>query len=229
MIGRMNAVVERRLLVNYRVDPALAATWLPDGLRLHTVNGSAVAGLCLIRLTRMAPPGVPSALGWGAENAAQRIAVEWGTGARTHRGVYISQRYSASRIAVGLGGRLFPGVHRLASITSTESTDRVRVVMRENEVPVMDADVSITDELSGSLFGDIETASEFFRQGSIGWSPGRHEGALDGLALATDHWHVEPTTPNTIHSTFFDGLPAGAAELDSALIMRNVPVTWHAV
>jgi hypothetical protein len=45
----MSSVIERRLLVNYRVDPAAAASLLPTPLRPQLVNGWAVAGICLIR------------------------------------------------------------------------------------------------------------------------------------------------------------------------------------
>jgi len=43
----MSSVNERRLLVNYRVDPDVAATLLPAPLRPKLVNGWAVAGICL--------------------------------------------------------------------------------------------------------------------------------------------------------------------------------------
>lgn len=41
---RMSSVVERRLLVNYRVDPDAVARLLPSPLRPQVVNGWAVAG-----------------------------------------------------------------------------------------------------------------------------------------------------------------------------------------
>jgi len=51
----MSSVIERRLLVNYRVDPEVAASLLPAPLRPQLVNGWAVAGVCLIRLRRLRP------------------------------------------------------------------------------------------------------------------------------------------------------------------------------
>lgn len=49
-IPTMSANVERRLLINYRLDPAVAETLLPSGLRPQLVGGSAVTGICLLRL-----------------------------------------------------------------------------------------------------------------------------------------------------------------------------------
>ncbi|MFJ2628358.1 hypothetical protein ACIO6T_34380 [Streptomyces sp. NPDC087532] len=39
---RLSSVIERRLLVNYRVDPDPAARLLPEPLRPHVVHGYAV-------------------------------------------------------------------------------------------------------------------------------------------------------------------------------------------
>ncbi|MDF2434699.1 MAG: hypothetical protein JWP44_4330, partial [Mucilaginibacter sp.] len=41
--------IERRLLINYRLDPGVAQSLLPDTLRPQLVRGSAVAGICLLR------------------------------------------------------------------------------------------------------------------------------------------------------------------------------------
>ncbi|MBJ7290947.1 DUF2071 domain-containing protein [Williamsia sp.] len=228
-LGRMNATIERRMLINYRVDQALAQTWLPDGFRVQMVGGSAIAGICMIRLARMAPVGVPTVLGWGGENAAERVAVEWTSSDGTpSRGVFITRRFSASRTAVALGGRLFPGVHTKAAITSDESPERIALRMT-TPTDTVDADVRLSTTLSNSVFESIDEASEFFRAGSTGWSPASKVGDLDGLRLDTDAWRVEPTTPVDVRASLFDNLPAGSAELDSVLVMRNVPAVWNPV
>ena len=93
----------------------------------------------------------------------------------------------------------------------------------------VDADVHLSTTLSDSVFGNIDDAAEFFRAGSTGWSPGTAAGDLDGLRLQTDAWRVEPTTPVHVHASRFDDLPAGSAELDSVLVMRDVPAVWNPV
>jgi len=227
----MNSTIERRLLINYRVDPAIAQQWLPDGFRVQLVDGAALAGICLIRLARMAPPGVPGLLGWRGENAAQRVAVERNDNGHLSRGVFITRRFSASRLAVALGGRLFPGVHTGATITSNESADRIAVTLRTSSAsPVtVDADVEVVPSLTGSIFPTVADASNFFQTGSTGWSPARRMGSFDGLRLDINDWHVEPTRPIRVHSTLFDNLPTGAAELDSVLLMRNLTAAWQSV
>ncbi|MFX5956861.1 hypothetical protein ABTF01_20925, partial [Acinetobacter baumannii] len=51
----MVATIERRLLVNYCLDPDVARSMLPVGVRPQIVNDSAVAGVCLIRLHHLRP------------------------------------------------------------------------------------------------------------------------------------------------------------------------------
>jgi hypothetical protein len=55
----MSSVIERRLLVSYWVDPAVAASLLPIPLRPQLANGWAVAGICLIRRRRLRPSWIP--------------------------------------------------------------------------------------------------------------------------------------------------------------------------
>src|SRR5262249_28887480 len=115
----MSSVIERRLLVNYRVDPAVAANLLPTPLRPQLANGWAVAGICMIRLGRLRPTGVPGWAGMRTENAAHRIAVEWnGIGGR-QSGVYISRRDSSSLVTALAGGRAFPRGHHRAAIAGS--------------------------------------------------------------------------------------------------------------
>ncbi|MYS05549.1 hypothetical protein GTW71_03615, partial [Streptomyces sp. SID6041] len=67
---RLSSVIERRLLVNYRVAPDAAARLLPRPLRPHLVHGHAVAGICLLRLGSVRPVWAPGMLGLRSENAA---------------------------------------------------------------------------------------------------------------------------------------------------------------
>jgi hypothetical protein len=73
----MEGTIERRILVNYRVDPEISARLLPAPFRPQVVGGVSVAGICLIRLGHMRPLGLPAAVGVTTENAAHRVAVEW--------------------------------------------------------------------------------------------------------------------------------------------------------
>ena len=223
----MAATIERRLLVNYRVDPEVIAPLLPAGLRPQLVRGSAVAGVCLIRLGQFRPRGVTPRIGHRSESAAHRIAVAWDGPDGPRTGVYIPRRHSASRLAQIAGGRVFPGVHEPADIVSTESAARIGVVVDAADLQVdVELDVVAPPQFRSDLFPDLTSASEFFRKDAVGWSPTR-SGRLEALRLdAHDAWHVDPGQATRVRSSFFDALPAGAAAFDHVLVMRGVPVLW---
>lgn len=224
----LSAKFERRLLINYRLDPDTASSLVPKGLRPQLVDGYAVAGICLIRLGALRPDWVHADVGWRGEAAAHRVAVEWDDDEGTHDGVYIRERCSASWLPVAAGGRVFPGVHKHARFTVRESGDRFTVDM-VSATATTHADVETTDEWSSSLFPTIDDASRFFRKGEIGWSPARAENKLEGLRLQPTKWHVRAGTALSIRSSYFDSLPAGSAHLDNILIMQDIPVRWRAV
>lgn len=231
MLPLLTGEIERRILVNYRVDPAAIARVLPVPFRPQTINGFAVAGICLIRLGSMRPQFLPAWAGLRSENAAHRIAVEWDTPTGTKTGVFIPRRDSNSRINVAVGGRLYPGEHHRAQFDVSETSTDLRVGFASGDgVTHVHVAVRLRDELVGSeLFKDTAAASAFFEAGSVGFSATRDANRFDGLQLVTASWKVEPAEITTVQSSFFDDtnqFPQGSATLDCALIMRNVPVDW---
>jgi hypothetical protein len=230
----MSSVIERRLLVNYRVDPVIAANLPPTPLRPQLVNGWAVAGICLIRLGRLRPSWIPGWAGMRSENAAHRIAVEWDEMGGRQSGVYIPRRDSNSLVTVLAGGRLFPGKHHRASFDVRESARNLHVAFASSDGTAhVSVDVRVAQQLQGSaLFADLREASDFFRQGSAGFSATRDSGRLDGLELRAHRWVVEPAEVISAYSSFFDDarlFPPGSAAIDCALLMREIPVTWNAI
>ena len=224
--------IERRLLVNYRVDAEAAARVLPAPFRPQLVGDAAVAGICLIRLGQMRPIHVPAPLGLRSENAAHRVAVEWDTPLGPRTGVYIPRRDSDSWANIALGGRIYPGEHHRARFSVTEDVDHVAVAFSSLDGSTeVDVSVRVAERLIGSrLFADIRDASAFFEAGSTGYSATSQAQRFDGLGLKTSAWKVEPTTVDYANSSFFDDpavFPAGTAQLDCALLMRRVPVRWE--
>jgi len=230
----MASRIERRLLVNYRVDPERLEAVLPQPFRPRLVRGQAVAGICLIRLGELRPAGLPGRGGLRTENAAHRIAVEWDGRDGVRSGVYIPRRDTGARLTALAGGRLFPGRHHRAafSVAETERDLRVAYTAHDDAARVA-VDVAVADRWPGSaLFASLDEASAFFRDGAAGFSPGRDPAAHDGLELRTEGWRVEPTIVRAAASSYFDDprlFPPGTAVLDNALVMRDVRATWHSL
>ncbi|MGZ4532730.1 MAG: DUF2071 domain-containing protein [Mycobacteriaceae bacterium] len=230
----MAGEIERRLLVNYRVDPAALADLLPRNFRPQLVDGYAVAGMCLIRLGSLRPKGLPAFLGVTTENAAHRIAVEWDEDGATRSGVFIPRRDTGSRLTTLLGGRLFPGTHHRARFDVIETPDRLHVAFHStDDALAVDVTVRVEPALTGSqLFATVDAASAFFERGSVGFSPGRDPSQVEAVRLSTNAWKVDPCVVESSRSSFFDDarrFGAGVATLDCALVMRKVPVEWDAL
>lgn len=229
----IKGVIERRVLVNYRVDKDVLQRVLPAPFRVKTVAGAGIAGICLIRLRGVRPRFLPAALGLSSENAAHRIAVEWDTDDGVREGVYVPRRDTSSWINTMLGGRLFPGEHHRATFAVTDDDRGISIDLRSNDgathVKVVG---TATDRLPAtSVFASTEDASQFFENGSIGYSATRRTGHFECLELKTFKWRVEPLNVESVGSSFFDDqqqFPSGSTQFDSALLMRAIPHEWRA-
>ena len=228
----VNAVIRRRLLINFRVRPEAVVELLPAPFEPRLVDGWAMAGICLIRLGSLRPGGIPAVLGLGTENAAHRIAVQWADEMGQRQGVYIPRRDTNSALVRALGGRVFPGVYERASFSITEGQSSVSVRVKSADGKA-NAFVSgrISDCLAAnSVFRSLDEASRFFEEGSLGFSPAEGADRLDGLELISKWWQAQALQIEAWESAFFgntDQFPYGSVEFDSALIMRGIPCRWQ--
>ncbi len=228
----LRGMIDRRILVNYRVCPDVLSRVLPPPFRPQVVNGWGIGGICLIRLKQVRPRHWPARLGFTSENAAHRFAVEWDAAGRTRQGVFIPRRDTSSRFNAWVGGRLFPGVHHHARFDVVEHEEAYTVGFKSDDGHAWAA-VSgrVTEQLPGqSVFGSLQGASEFFQQGSLGYSATASADQYDGLELRTWDWSVAPLAVTSAASSFFEDralFPAGSVEFDCALLMRRVAHEWH--
>jgi len=227
----IRGLMDRRILVNFKVDPEILAQIVPAPLRPLEIDGHGIAGICLIRLRHLRPSPLPAWLGLGSENAAHRIAVEWDEGGCTRAGVFIPRRDTSSRLTTLAGGRLFPGLHHHARFKVVErgqdyrleidSDDRaVHIEVRGHAAQALPPD---------SVFGSVDEAATFFERGAIGFSPAMQAGRLDGVELCNRNRDVTPLAVDHVASSFFDDpqrFPAGSIHLDSALLMRGIDHDW---
>jgi hypothetical protein len=191
-----------------------------------------MAGVCLIRLKHVRPRFLPSFIGISSENAAHRIAVEWDQNGTTKQGVFVPRRDTSSRFNTLVGGRLFPGEHSHASFRVTEHEDSFRVELTSDDKKThLLVEGSVSAELPAkSVFKSLQDASQFFEQGSLGYSVTRKRGQYDGLELRSFNWHVRPLEVATVESSFFDNrelFPSGSLNFDCALLMQGIDHEWH--
>lgn len=231
----ITGLIRRRLLVNYRVDPAVAAKLLPEGMRPKLHRGHAIAGICLIRLEDIRPQCLPAWAGITSENAAHRIAVLWDDeDGQEREGVFIPRRDTSSLVNHLSGGRIFPGEHHLADFAVTDEEGRIEMAIRsKNGGMKLRLSAQESAEMApGSCFHSLAESSAFFEGGSIGYSLTKDCCRLDGIRLDTRRWEVQSLAVTAVESSYFDDrqlFPAGSASFDHALIMRDIPHEWHEV
>jgi Uncharacterized conserved protein (COG2071) len=228
----IRGVMDRRILVNYHVEPGVLAPLLPHPFRPKVVHGVGMAGICLIRLKKVRPTFLPSWLGISSENAAHRTAVEWDENGTAREGVYVRRRDTNSRLNSWAGGRLFPGIHHHAKFTVEETVDRYHVALHSDDgVTSMEVRGRRADVLpASSVFGSLDEASAFFQAGSLGYSATPHPSRFQGLELRCLNWRAEPLEVEEVRSSFFEDeslFPKGSIGLDCALLMRGIEHEWH--
>jgi hypothetical protein len=233
-IPALKGVIQRRMLINFRASPCVVQALLPAPFRPQVHRGHAIVGICLIRLERLRPKGMPSILGVSSESAAHRFAVEWTDRMGEHRqGVYVPRRDTDSWINSALGGRLFPGEHHRADFRVVHEGGRIEFQMssRDGQVSVRLKAKECEELPTESCFHTLEESSRFFQAGSLGYSATRHSGRYDGLRLVTDNWRVKPLRVHEVASSYFSDrarFPLGSIEFDHALLMRDVAHSWLA-
>jgi hypothetical protein len=228
----IKGVIRRRILVNFRVDPAVMQLQLPPRFRPKLHEGHAVAGICLIRLESVRPRFVPQLLGLSSENAAHRVAVRWQADGGEKEGVFIPRRDTGSAMNQLAGGRLFPGEHHRARFTVREDSESIDLRMQSDDREVS---VAVRGKVGGqfpdsSCFSSLAAASAFFEPGSVGYSVTSDSGRLDGIELRTEGWSVEPLQVAEVYSSYFSDearFPNGSAVFDCALVMRDLRHEWH--
>jgi len=224
-------LIDRRILVNFTVDPDIVQKIIPRPFQPKIYRGKAIVGIRLIRLKHIRPKGLPNFIGISSENGAHRIAVEWTEDSEIKEGVYIPRRDTSSYMNSLAGGRIFPGKHFHAKFDVGEANGHYHVAFKSSDGTTISIDADKTDTLNAdSIFQNLETASEFFEGGAVGYSPNGDN--FDGLKLKTYKWKVEPLNVTSVQSSFFEdesNFPKGSVLFDNALLMTEIKHEWHSV
>jgi uncharacterized protein DUF2071 len=229
----LGGTIERRMLVNFRCEPAVLVRLLPPPFRPKLVNGWGMAGICLIRLGGIHPTFLPALCRLTSENAAHRIAVEWDEDGATREGVFVPRRDTNALLNRLVGGKIFPGIYHAAKFEVSETENRFKLEMQSEDSEVFVRVLArVSDKLpEDSIFNSLAGASEFFRNGALGWSARTADNDFDGLELQCHEWQMEALAVEQVESSFFENaklFPPGSVKFDSAFLMRDIAHKWRA-
>ena len=230
-IPTIQGIIDRRILINFTVDPDIIQQIIPEPFHPKIYKGKAIVGICLIRLKHIRPKGLPGFIGISSENGAHRIAVEWFENGEAREGVFIPRRDTSSILNSLAGGRIFPGKHYHARFDVKEQHEHYHIAFKSSDGTTIAIDAHKSENLNAdSIFENLDTASKFFEAGSLGYSPDGNK--LDGLHLKTFKWKVEPLQVTSVQSSFFENeniFPKGSVKFDNALLMTETEHEWHSV
>ncbi|WP_312356799.1 DUF2071 domain-containing protein [Empedobacter sp.] len=230
-IPTIHGIIERRMLINFCIEPHYIEKILPQPFHPKLYKGKAIAGICLIRLKDIKPKGLPDFVGVNSENAAHRIAVEWEENGVTKEGVYIPMRDTSLKLNTLVGGRVFPGKHYFAKFNVIEENDNYHLDFTSSDDTRIEIDAKKSVEFnSNSIFETLNEVSKFFENGSVGYSPNGNN--FEGLKLETYNWGVEPLEVLHVKSSFFENetiFLKGSVQFDNAILMTNIEHEWKSL
>ena len=231
----ITGILERRILLNYSLDPEYLKKFLPAPFKPRLFNGVGVGGICMIRFAGLRPKFVPTFLGIDSENAAHRIAIEWEIKGQKFEGVYIPKRNTASQFNYLTGGRIFPGIFQMSQFDVNEQGDnyQLRITPKEQNQHLVDFRGEVSQHLSASsIFPDLKIASDFLAKGAIGYSLFADKTHSQGMELRMLDWDIQAMNIKKASVHLFEdslSFPNGTARLDSAMLMKNLRHEWHRI
>jgi hypothetical protein len=225
----VRTVIDRRLLLTVRMEPSVVQRLLPDGLRPHLVDGSAVGGICFLRLRDLRPAGL-AVPGVATENVAHRFAIMRDDAGGEMAGVFVPRRDTSSRVAALLGGRLIEGELLRARFGVHDAGTRLCIDVEGRGGFQVQVSAHATDASTSSLFGTVEEESCFYQDACTAYSPNHRRKVVEAVELKSERWTGTPMEVEYFHSSVFDNtaiFPRGSWTLDSAMLVRNIRAEWR--
>jgi Uncharacterized conserved protein (COG2071) len=234
MFPVLKGVIARRVLLNFRVHPRIVQKLLPTPFQAEEREGSAIVGVCLIRLERLRPKQCPPWVGMSSENMAHRVAVCYRTPRGRQRAVFIWRRETNQKLVELFGGRLFPGVHHFARFHVEEENRSLSMNVNsfDGKTDVSFEATVDCDWQPTPAFRSLNDAAGFFQGGDCGFSSSLKAESVEGMKLKTVPWSLTPLSVRLIDCAFYfnhEYFPKGSVEFDSGFMMRSVPHEWHPI
>jgi hypothetical protein len=226
MSPAVRGVIERRILVNYRLDVGALDAVLPEPFRGREVgeSGKGIGSVCLMKVGDARLRFAPSAVGLSVETVTHRVSAERRKNGETENCVYVPRREVSSRFCAAVGERLLPAELNQADfrVVERDGVWRIRVDCGDEYAAVEVHDTDRDEMEEGSVFESVESASEFFCEAGMRYSPSGDR--YEGVELCPREWGMKPVDVTELRSSFFEKL---GAEPDSAFRMEGIEHEWR--
>ena len=165
-IPTIRGLIDRRVLVNFRVESNALAKILPAPFRPQLVDGFGIAGICLIRLTQIRPKFFPAIVS-GSRRRMRPIALP-SSGMRpmafAQASIFPGEILPLCSMRLWVV-RLFPGIHHRARFDVRETEDEYHIAMHSLDGSAhVRVDGHTTTQLpDDSIFSTVRRCLRFFR------------------------------------------------------------------
>mgnify|MGYP000134884593 CR=1 FL=1 len=227
MSPAIRGTIERRILVNYRVDIGTLGAVLPEPFRGREVgeSGKGIGSLCFMRIEDARLRFTPRSTGISVETLTHRISAERDSNGGTENCVYVPRRDVSSRFCATVGKSALPTDLGCADfrVWEKDGVCRVRVDCGEEYAGVEIHETGSDEITEGSVFDSVESASEFFCEAGMRYSPSGER--YDGIEFCPREFEMKPVEVKELQSSYFG--KAESAELDSAFKMEGIEHEWR--
>lgn len=226
MSPAIRGTITRRILVNYSVDLGRLDAVLPEPFVGREVgeSGRGIGTVSFARIENARPRFAPEAIGVSFESATHRVSAEREANGVTEVCVYVPRRDVSSRVCAAAGESVLPTELDCGDFRVEERSGvcRVRVNCGEEFAGVEVQETDREEVRDGSLFDSLVSASRFFCESGVEYSPSGDR--YDGVELCPREWEIEPVKVKEAQSSFFEDLDG---ELDSAYRMEGIEHEWR--
>lgn len=224
MSPAVRGVVERRLLVNYRVEVENLDAVLSEPFRGREVGGSGmgIGSVCLTRVENARPRFAPGFLGIPVETATHRVYARV-EGSDDHC-VYVPRRDVSSGFHAFVMGSLLPTEFDRCEFR-TEERDRkslIKVDCGDEVVGILFQETERDEVNEDSVFYSLESASVFLCEGGVEY--GLSGDVYSGVETCPQEKDLKPVDVKEERSSYFGKI---GAEFDSAFRMEEVEHVWE--
>ncbi len=223
-------VVERCMLLNYRLDLEVAKRLIPSPFQPRAWGPSALCTISWMRLRQLRPRFLPAVWGMSSENVACRIAVHWRQRGKPREGLLALRQDTSSRFNTLLTSRMFSAVQHHARFTILEEDHRYTITVDSDDKKThLHVVASLAPQMArSSVFRSLAEAAEFFRRATRVSATSRL-GQFEGLELKTHAWQPLPLLVESLDCSYFRTLMPEAQSgitFDSALLLSEVEHQW---
>lgn len=219
-----NRAIRSRVLVFYRVEPAVLAALLPAGVRPRVLAGCGVASLCYTRLGPVQSRWLPRGFGSVTDHLAYRVCAWFDD----EPGAFVVRRETSSWLGARCGEKLLRNDHRRAHFAVDESAFgfSLQVVHEQRAELTLRAELAGTS--SSALFGTVHDLERWLADESVVRPHDVIMPEADAVLSDGSSFAPEPLSVFELRSSFFDDpriFPRGAAVRDGAY--RLSPLRSH--